>query len=112
MPVDKLEQMRDEERAAREARLHAFLARYNSRLSERGEEACEPRVELVKGEAAHEIPEFLDQAKADVLVLGTRSRVGVDALLIGNTAEQVLSAARCSVGAIKPPGFTRPSSGG
>lgn len=68
--------------------------------------ALEPHVHLVKG-----IPfEVLRQASAgaDLTVLGTISRGGVEGLLIGNTAERVLRGIDCSVLAVKPWGFQTP----
>ena len=40
--------------------------------------------------------------KAELIVLGTTARKGVSGLLVGNTAEKVLTGARCDILAIKP----------
>ena len=42
------------------------------------------------------------QLKAELIVIGTTARSGVSAMLVGNTAEKVLEAARCDFLAIKP----------
>ena len=40
--------------------------------------------------------------------MGTVARTGIPGLLIGNTAESVLSQVGCSVIAVKPDGFVSP----
>jgi nucleotide-binding universal stress UspA family protein len=45
------------------------------------------------------------QLKADLVVMGTVARTGIAGLLIGNTADTILEQLRCSVLALKPPGF-------
>ena len=42
------------------------------------------------------------QLKAELIVIGTTARSGVSAMLVGNTAEKVLEAARCDILTIKP----------
>ena len=42
---------------------------------------------------------------ADLVVLGTRGRSDIRSLIMGSTAEQIVSHAPCSVLAVKPPGF-------
>ena len=64
------------------------------------------RVDVVRGMPFEVIRE---SAKlADVTVLGTLSRAGIEGVLIGNTAERVLHQVDCSVFAVKPPGFQTP----
>jgi hypothetical protein len=43
--------------------------------------------------------------------MGTIGRSGVPGLLIGNTAERMLSAVDCSILALKPEGFVSPVAG-
>jgi nucleotide-binding universal stress UspA family protein len=50
----------------------------------------------------------LQQKKVDLVVMGTVSRVGISGLLIGNTAERVLSSINASVLTVKPDGFKTP----
>lgn len=66
------------------------------------------QVHLVNGTPETLIPEILHDERADVLVMGTLARTGISGLLIGNTAERVLTAAPCSLMAVKPPGFVSP----
>jgi universal stress protein E len=47
---------------------------------------------------------------AGLVVMGTSSRLGLSALLMGNSVEIVLDAASCGVLAIKPESFRTPVS--
>lgn len=63
---------------------------------------------LEKGFAGDVIPAYAESHRIDTIVMGTVGRTGIAGLFIGNTAETILNAARCSVMAIKPPGFQTP----
>lgn len=63
---------------------------------------------LVHGRPESAIPEVLDEVTADVLVMGTVARTGIRGLVIGNTAERVLTSAECSLMAVKPADFVSP----
>jgi nucleotide-binding universal stress UspA family protein len=62
----------------------------------------------VRGNPERVIPEIVDEAGVDILVMGTVARTGVPGFVIGNTAENVLRRLDCSLLALKPPGFTSP----
>ncbi len=66
------------------------------------------QVKVLKGEPAQVINALAAQRSAELIVMGTAGRSGLDGLLIGNTAETVLSHVRCSVLAVKPEGFVSP----
>ncbi len=68
------------------------------------------KTHLLKGPANKVILEFIQKKKADLLIMGTVARTGIPGLIIGNTAETVLSQARCSILTIKPSGFRSPIS--
>lgn len=68
----------------------------------------ERQVHLVHGPAEATISEFVESLPADVLVMGTVARGGLSGLLIGNTAERVLTEAPCSLMAVKPTDFVSP----
>ena len=68
----------------------------------------QPKVHLVKGKPAKEIPEMERRYGIDLVVMGTVGRVGIPGLIIGNTAESILEQVTCSVLAIKPEGFKSP----
>jgi nucleotide-binding universal stress UspA family protein len=60
-----------------------------------------PPVEVIEALAA--------KLRINVLVMGTVARSGIAGMVMGNTAERVLDEVRCSVIAVKPPGFVSPS---
>jgi universal stress protein E len=63
---------------------------------------------LVKGQPESALIEIIEKKKPDIVVMGTVARTGLPGLLIGNTAENVLSRIKCSVLALKPRGFKSP----
>jgi nucleotide-binding universal stress UspA family protein len=65
-------------------------------------------VHLVNGSAHDVIVHTVNHCRINLLIMGTVARTGLPGLLMGNTAEQVLDDVRCSVLAIKPPGFVSP----
>lgn len=67
-----------------------------------------PRVHLHRGDAKQVIPEMVRDLKADLVVMGTVGRSGIPGLIIGNMAEAILDQLKCSVLAIKPPGYESP----
>ncbi len=66
------------------------------------------RVHLVKGSPCTVVPDQVRHHRINLLVMGTVARSGVAGLIMGNTAERVLDDVKCSVIAVKPPGFTSP----
>ncbi len=70
----------------------------------------DPRVNIVRGEPGVEIPRFVRDRAADLLVMGTVGRSGVAGALMGNTAEMILNSVDCGVLALKPSAFTCPVS--
>lgn len=54
------------------------------------------------------IVEYARSAQADLVVLGTHGKTRVRDILLGSTAERVLSESACSVLAVKPEGFAHP----
>jgi len=65
-------------------------------------------VHLIKGSPLQLIPDFLRGEDADLVVMGTVARSGVAGMIMGNTAEQILSEVDCSVLAVKPNDFQCP----
>lgn len=59
----------------------------------------------IKGRPDKEIPHFVHEHKIDILIMGTVARTGIQGLLIGNTAENILQQLDCSLLAKKPNGF-------
>lgn len=58
---------------------------------------------LREGDAAAEIVKYAADMGADVIVLGTHGRTGVDRLVLGSVAERVVRDAPCSVLVVKLP---------
>ncbi|MFW2336032.1 universal stress protein [Ilumatobacter sp.] len=68
------------------------------------------RVELHvrSGPASEVISDLVRHEHINLVVMGTFGRAGISGLVMGNTAEVVLDGLRCSVVAVKPPGFVSP----
>ena len=77
-------------------------------LSATGLETESWHIHLEKGPPAVVVREVVARHRINLLVMGTVARTGVAGLIMGNTAEAVLNSVRCSVIAIKPPGFVSP----
>ncbi len=65
-------------------------------------------VHMLKGDPAELIPKIAKRQKIDLIIMGTVCRTGLPGLIIGNTAESVLSRVNCSVLTVKPEGFVSP----
>lgn len=52
-----------------------------------------------------EIPTCVDEIKVDVLVMGTLARTGIQGVMIGNTAENIVQNVSCSLVALKSKQF-------
>jgi universal stress protein E len=63
---------------------------------------------LCWGSPANETLALADRLHADLIVLGTVGRTGVQGLLLGNTAENVLVHSNCDVLTVKPADFVSP----
>jgi universal stress protein E len=96
---DEISNMENKENAIRQQWLEKLVAPHaddNLKLT------------LVKGQAEIALSEIIEKKKPDIVVMGTVARTGLPGLLIGNTAENVLSRITCSILAVKPRGFTSP----
>ncbi len=101
MQPEKLRELLAETKGGLEAeatRLSAFPAL----------EGLEVGIELRKGEAREVLPEFVEEQKVDIVVMGTIGRSGLRGAIMGNTAERILNGLSCSVLAVKPSGFRSP----
>jgi universal stress protein E len=68
--------------------------------------AVEPR--LSWGTPWREIVRLARNLKTDLVAMGTVGRSGIQGLLLGNTAEKVLSMCETSILSVKPSGFVSP----
>lgn len=66
------------------------------------------KMEVVEGHPDHAIPDFVARNEVDLLVMGSVGRSGLSGLLLGNTAERILSHLHASLLVIKPAGFVSP----
>lgn len=65
-----------------------------------------------KGGSDQLIPQFIEDHKIDIIIMGTVARSGISGAIIGNTAENILQKVSCSVVALKPKGFVSPVNAG
>lgn len=63
---------------------------------------------LPRGNPSLVIPQFVQDNKIDLIVMGTVTHTGIAGFLIGATAEDVLGQVDCSVLTVKPDGFVSP----
>jgi universal stress protein E len=82
------------------SQLHAFAKKSGLQV--------EPILHVKQGDVTPHILSTAEEIDAGLIVMGTLGRVGVEGLLIGNTAEKVLHASSRSLLTIKPPGYVSP----
>jgi len=100
----------DENREQRnyQAHLERLAGRLRGWIGTEAYNFLSPRFCLRKGNPRKEIPVLARQIDADLVVMGTVARTGLAGFFMGNTAETILNQIRCSVLAVKPPGFATP----
>lgn len=96
-----------QKKVAREAKSRA-RSMLDSLLSSVDSKIAKNRIHLLEGEPGPMICDFANKLPADILVMGTVVRTGIEGFFIGNTAERILGQVRCSVLAVKPDGFVSP----
>ncbi len=62
----------------------------------------EVRAEIVVGYAAEEILDLVEKENADLVVMGTHGRTGIDRILFGSVAERVVKSSPVPVLTIRP----------
>ena len=92
-----------EQRSRAKKRLHEQVARVAHPTHQSGVE-----FHVVEGSADEEILKAVDELKIDLVVMGTAARTGLARIMLGNTAERLISHLRSSLIAVKPPGFCSP----
>ena len=65
-------------------------------------------IHMLAGPPGDVLPRLAERLDVGVVVMGTVGRTGLTGLIMGNTAETILRAVRCSVLAVKPEGFVTP----
>ena len=66
------------------------------------------QVHVVDGPPDEAILKAIDDFHIDLVVMGTSARSGLSNLVLGNTAERMISHMKCSVIAVKPHDFECP----
>lgn len=89
-------------------KLDALLQETIGKLGAETVNYLKTKTHLVKGSARREIPILIRKLEADMVVMGSVARTGISGLLMGNTAEMILTHIDCSVLAAKPNGFVSP----
>jgi nucleotide-binding universal stress UspA family protein len=92
----------------RSSSLKALVRELDQKQSKEAMKYLKPKLHLVQGSARKEIPALAKDIKADLIVMGTVARTGIQGYFMGNTAETILGQIHCSVLATKPPGFVSP----
>lgn len=83
-------------------------ARWQALMQRWGGPKPRTRFHILHGDPREAIPQRVDEADIDLLVMGTVARTGIAGLLIGNTAEAIIDQLECAMLAIKPAGFVSP----
>ncbi len=105
---DKVEAYVQQVEHHHEENLDALIRETTGRLGPEATGYLKPRAHLMKGWARKEIPAMIRELGADLVVMGSVARTGISGLLMGNTAEMILTQIDCSVLAAKPWGFVSP----
>ena len=83
--------------------VHSQLAATDYRTLEHG-----VQVHVASGAADASILNAIAGLRINLLIIATQARGGMTGVLLGNTAERLLSEVPCSIFAIKPEGFVSP----
>jgi universal stress protein E len=100
--VQMVEDYIAEQRAQAKKRLHEQLARLGKHAHQH------VQVHVVEGSPDEAILQAIDDLKIDLVVMGTAARSGLAGMVSGNTTERLISHIKCSLIAVKPPGFQNP----
>jgi nucleotide-binding universal stress UspA family protein len=60
------------------------------------------KTKLLKGTPHNEIIKYAEESGADMIVIGTHGRTGIEHVLFGSTAEKIISRASCPVVTVRP----------
>jgi len=96
------------ERLRRQSSMESVTRELREWIGAEAYDYLSPQIHLHKGSAKVEVPALSNTLQADLVVMGTVVRTGIPGFIIGNTAEAILDQLRCSVLAVKPPGFATP----
>jgi nucleotide-binding universal stress UspA family protein len=94
VPPNSIETFVGEIVSGAEQNMEAFIAQYLPDVSVTGR--------VVSGYAAEEIIKCANEEKADLIIMGTHGRKGIDRILFGSVAEKVVKSANCPVLTLRP----------
>jgi len=106
-PEDFTRYLENEHERHRKA-IHRLAEKLRGWIGKEAYDRLSPGLHLPEGSAKRVIAPLAAELRADLVVMGTVARTGISGVFIGNTAEAILDQLRCSVLAIKPPGFKTP----
>jgi nucleotide-binding universal stress UspA family protein len=101
MLAEKYEELRKDAEAQETRLLDLFADRH-------GWKGGADQLFLLKGEAGAVIADLAKRKQADLIVMGTVARSGLQGVLMGNSAERILDRVQCDVLAVKPTNFVCP----
>lgn len=101
-------QLQQDEYQRKHASLTSLLEWLKKKIGDESYRYLAPAINVVQGNASQLLPEIAKKQAIDLVVMGTVGRSGIAGLIIGNTAESVLSQLNCSVLVVKPAGFVSP----
>ena len=104
LPPEELRANLAQEEQRRRESLDELMGLLEERLGAADPEYPRPTLHLIKGDPGPVVPELVEQLGADLLIMGTKPRIGLPGLLIGNTAERLLGQVNCSVLTVKSAG--------
>lgn len=94
----------------RTLQMNALFDELEQRMDKTSYNYLSPIPHIIQGIPGRDLPTVASDLKIDLVVMGTVARTGILGVVIGNTAETVLSQLQCSVLAIKPKDFISPVS--
>ena len=101
MSAKEMSEIIDETRQLHERLFLEFMGRFDLKK-------VSYQIHLLKGQPGLVIAELANRKRIDLVAMGTVSRGGISGLLIGNTAERVLSGINASVLTVKADNFKTP----
>lgn len=104
-PEEVQRELFEAEYQSRRKKMNVLMEKLEIEMGAKSFDFLSPRTHLVEGPPGREIPLLAESVDADLVVMGTVGRSGITGVVIGNTAETVLSQLQCSVLAIKPKDF-------
>lgn len=105
---DEIDEIIESEQAERNSWLEQLVAKFGGAQGKQVTDDVEPVLHVVQGDASLMVPRLATEIGADLVVMGTVARTGINGFLMGNTAESILTQLECSVLTVKPPDFVSP----